>query len=115
MIGQVFKTIKSDNNLSTTLQSKIKTYESLTTDLLKSVNEPTQQEHQLSSTKRSKLLSSARSARRRNRPGRRRRSNRNKTTYDHIEIYNQESRDEEWFKDNEVWTRSRKRKNLYKE
>ncbi|CAI2367625.1 unnamed protein product [Moneuplotes crassus] len=122
MIGQVFKTIKKDETLSNKLQSKIKAYESLTSDLLNSVSnvnkgenfEDSQEQVQTSwkTSKGSKLLSSARSARKRNKPGRRRRSNRNKTTYDCIEIYKQDCRDEEWFKDNEVWTRSRKRRNL---
>lgn len=54
MIGKVFNTIKKDDKLSSNLQSKIKAYENLTSDLLKTVNEgEDQKEQELQTSSRS--------------------------------------------------------------
>ncbi|CAI2367525.1 unnamed protein product [Moneuplotes crassus] len=121
MIGQGFK-IEKDANYSARFQNKSEDYGSLTASLLQTTNNDDkiernkkssdQAENSLKTDQGSKLSLCIRSKRSRNKQKRRRRSNRTKTTYDHIEIYKQDCWDEEWFKNNEVWTRSRKRRHL---
>ena len=116
MIGQVFSTIQKDQKLSSTLQDKIKEYEHITNNLFTSVRSQSNNDFKKSTPKveLSASCKSKKSAQKsKKKPGRRRRSNRHKKRYDHIEIYQKNSRrDNEWFQDNEVWTRSRKRKKL---
>lgn len=81
MIGQVFSTIQRDPKLSVSMQDKIKQYESVASDLLNSVktqnsNDPIMKSPlpRFSTSSRSKKSAQ----KRKNKPGRRRRSNRNK-------------------------------------
>lgn len=89
MIGQVFSTIKKDQKLSITLQDKIKAYENLTTDLIKSVkvNDNENDFKSPENINSASCKSRKSTQKRRNRPGRRRRSNRHKKTYDSIDLY----------------------------
>jgi hypothetical protein len=81
MIGQVFSTIQKDPKLSVSIQDKIKQYENVASDLLNSVktqcsNDPIMKSPlpRFSASSRSKKSAQ----KRKNKPGRRRRSNRNK-------------------------------------
>jgi hypothetical protein len=109
ILGQVYSTINLDEKLSRKLQDQAKKCESITTGLLNSVkidDDMESPELRNSSAKSNKKL-----ATKKTKQIRRRRSNRNKKTYDHIDLLKKtHRRNDEWFKDNEVWTRSRKKR-----
>lgn len=89
MLGKVFTTLKKDQKLPTILQDKIKAYENLTTDLMRSVKNP---QVVIKSPEEPQSCRSRKSAqKRKNRPGRRRRSNRHKKKYDSIDLYHETS------------------------
>jgi hypothetical protein len=109
ILGQVYSTINLDEKLSRKLQDQAKKCESITTGLLNSVkNDDDMEPPEL---RNSSAKSNRKLATKKTKQIRRRRSNRNKKTYDHIDLLKKtHRRNDEWFKDNEVWTRSRKKR-----
>lgn len=94
------------------LQEQTKKFESIATTNLNSdkSSEGFRSPKACNSSAKSKM----KSASKKNKVCRRRRSNRNKKTYENIDLVKRKTYggDDEWFKDNEVWTRSRKKRKL---
>jgi len=93
MLGQVFSTLQKDKKLPNTLQHKIKAYENLTSDLLKSVKGQESNECIKSPVNRnSDSIKSKKSAQKsRGMQIKRRRSNRNRKRYNCIDLYYESS------------------------
>lgn len=110
MLGQINNALKI-GALPSKSSEQTKRFESITTTNLNS--DKSSEGFRSPKARNSSAKSKTKSASKKGKVCRRRRSNRNKKTYENINLVQKNhGENDEWFKDNEVWTRSRKRRKL---